>query len=118
TPGPMARSVEDAALLYSVMQGPDPHDHRTLATPPPADVTTGLRRGVRGWTRGRMPAAERDGCTPEMLAAYDAALDALARLGAEIVDVPLPCRFADATVMTGRIIGSEAYQLVGELVDN
>ena len=30
----------------------------------------------------------------------------------------LPCRFADATVMVGRIIGSEAYQLVGDLVDN
>ena len=45
-----------------------------------------------------------------MLAAYDAALDALAALGAEIVDVALPCRFADATVMTGRIIGSEAYR--------
>ena len=53
-----------------------------------------------------------------MLAAYDAALEALARLGAEIVEVALPCRFADATVMVGRIIGSEAYQLVGELVDD
>ena len=28
TPGPMARSVEDAALLYSVMHGPDPLDRR------------------------------------------------------------------------------------------
>jgi aspartyl-tRNA(Asn)/glutamyl-tRNA(Gln) amidotransferase subunit A len=118
TPGPMARSVEDAALLYSVMQGPDPLDPRTLGAPPAADVMTDLRRGVRGLKLGRMPAAERDGCTPEMLAAYDAALDTLARLGAEIVDVALPCRFADATVMTGRIIGSEGYQLVGELVDD
>ncbi len=30
TPGPMARSVEDAALLYGAMQGPDPLDPRTL----------------------------------------------------------------------------------------
>ena len=30
----------------------------------------------------------------------------------------LPCRFDDATTMTGRIIGSEAYQLVGHLVDD
>src|SRR5205085_1039120 len=28
TPGPMARSVLDAALLYNVMQGPDPLDPR------------------------------------------------------------------------------------------
>jgi aspartyl-tRNA(Asn)/glutamyl-tRNA(Gln) amidotransferase subunit A len=118
TPGPMARSVEDAALLYSVMHGPDPLDHRTLSAPPAGDPRAGLRRGVRGLRLARMPAAERDGCAPEMLAAYDAAVEALARLGAEIVDVALPCRFADGTVMVGRIIGSEANQLVGDLVDN
>ncbi len=118
TPGPMARSVEDAALLFTVMQGADPLDPRTLSAPPPADVMAGLRRGVRGMRLARMPEAEREGCTPEVLAAYDAALDQLARLGAEIVDVALPCRFDDATTMTGRIIGSEAYRLVGHLVDD
>lgn len=122
TPGPMARGVEDAALLFGAMQGADPLDHRTLSAPHyrsyAADVMSGLRRGVRGLRLGRMPAAERQGCAPEVLAAYDAALDQLTRLGAEIVDVALPCRFEDATNATGRIIGSEAYQLVGDLVDN
>jgi aspartyl-tRNA(Asn)/glutamyl-tRNA(Gln) amidotransferase subunit A len=100
------------------MQGADPLDRRTLAAPPPADVMTGLRRGVRGLRLARMPAAERAGCTAEVLAAYDNAVEMLARLGAEIVEITLPCRFADATDMTGRIIGSEAYQLVGDLVDD
>jgi aspartyl-tRNA(Asn)/glutamyl-tRNA(Gln) amidotransferase subunit A len=118
TPGPMARSVEDAALLYSVMPGADPLDRHTLAAPPAADPFATLRRGVRGLRLARMPIAEREGCAAEMLAAYDAALEQLARLGAEIVDVALPCRFADATDMTGRIIGSEAYQLIGDLIDN
>src|SRR6266851_277445 len=118
TPGPLARSVEDAALLYSVMVGADPLDPRTLSAPATGDPLAGLRRGVRGLRLARMPAAERAGCAAEMLAAYDAALEALGRLGAEIVEVALPCRFADATAMVGRIIGSEAYQLVGELVDN
>ncbi|MGC2411521.1 MAG: amidase [Stellaceae bacterium] len=118
TPGPLARSVEDAALLYSVMVGKDPLDRRTLSAPPPDDPLAGLRRGVRGLRLARMPASERQGCTAEMLAAYDAALEALAKLDAEIVDVALPCRFADATQMVGRIIGSEAYALVGDLVDN
>jgi len=118
TPGPLARSVEDAALLYSVMVGRDPLDPRTLSAPPPDDLLTGMRRGVRGLRLARMPAAERQGCAAEMLAAYDAALERLAGLGAEIVEVALPCRFADATDMVGRIIGSEAYQLVGDLVDN
>src|SRR5947207_5100845 len=100
------------------MPGPDPLDTRTLSAPPPDEPLAGLRRGVRGLRLARMPAAERAGCTAEMLAAYDAALEALARLGAEIVEVALPCGFADATAMVGRIIGSEAYQLVGDLVDN
>src|SRR6266480_6698744 len=118
TPGPMARSVEDAALLYSVMQGADPLDPRTLSAPAPSNPMPGLRRGVKGLRLARMPQAERDGCTPEILAAYDVALDTLGRLGAEIVDLALPCRFDDATRATGRIIASEAYQLVGKLVDD
>ena len=118
TPGPMARCVEDAALLYGVMHGADPLDPRTLGAPPAGDVMSGMKRGVRGLRLGRMPASEREGCSPEMLAAYDASLDQLEKLGAEIVDIVLPSRFADATQMVGYIIGSEAYQLVGDLVDD
>lgn len=118
TPGPMARNVHDAALLFTVMQGVDPHDPRTLSAPAPCDPMPTLRRGVKGLRIGRMPAAERDGTDDEVLAAYDAALDQLARMGAEIVSPPLPFRFADTMMQTGRIIGSESYALVGDLVDN
>ena len=118
TPGPMARSVEDVALLFSIMQGADPFDRLTLSAPPPVDPFATLRRGVKGLRLARMPAAERNGCAPDMLAAYDGALDTLARAGAEIVDIALPIAFADATTATGRIIGSEAYRLTGALVDD
>ncbi len=117
TPGPMARSVEDAALLYSIMQGPDPLDPRTFGILP-SDPLPGLKRGVRGLRLARMPAAERDGVAADVLAAYDLALDDLARLGAEIVSVDLPGRLADCTAATGRIIGAEGYFLVGDLVDD
>ena len=53
-----------------------------------------------------------------MLNAYDAALDTMARLGAEIVSVELPRRFSEYTQLTGRIIGAESYFLVGDLVDD
>jgi aspartyl-tRNA(Asn)/glutamyl-tRNA(Gln) amidotransferase subunit A len=118
TPGPMARSVEDAALLFSLMQGPDPLDRLTLSAPPAVDPFPTLRRGVKGLRLARMPERERAGCDAEMLAAYDGALEALAREGAEIVDIALPIAFADATIATGRIIGSEAYRLTGALVDD
>jgi aspartyl-tRNA(Asn)/glutamyl-tRNA(Gln) amidotransferase subunit A len=114
----MARSAEDAALLFSVMQGADPLDRLTLAAPAPSDPFATLRRGVKGLRLARMPEDERRGCDPEMLAAYDGALATLANAGAEIVDIALPLAFADATAATGRIIGSEAYRLTGALVDN
>src|SRR5438105_11034102 len=117
TPGPMARSVLDAALLYNVMQGPDPLDPRTREVMPD-DPMPEIRRGVSGLRLARMPDVERNGVAAEVLAAYDASLDALARLGAEIVSVELPRRFADFTNLTGRIIGAEGYFLVGHLVDD
>src|SRR5262245_48653002 len=117
TPGPLARSVEDAALLYSVMQGPDPLDPHTRGITP-SDPFLALRRGVRGLRLARMPETEHDGVDREVLAAYDAALDSLARLGAEIVTVNLPCGFADYTALTARIIGAEGYSLIGDLIDD
>ncbi len=117
TPGPMARSVEDAALLYQAIEGSDPNDPRTLGRPPAGSMPM-MRRGVRGLKLARMPAVERDHVAPEVLAAYDSALDTLAGLGAEIVTVTLKRRFADYTRLVGRIIGAESYFLVGDLVDD
>jgi aspartyl-tRNA(Asn)/glutamyl-tRNA(Gln) amidotransferase subunit A len=117
TPGPMARSVEDAALLYQVMEGPDALDPRTRGVMP-EDPMPSLRHGVRGMRLARLPRSERDGVEDEVLTAYDAALATLGRLGAEIVEAELPCRFGDYTDLTGRIIGSEGYFLLGDLIDD
>jgi aspartyl-tRNA(Asn)/glutamyl-tRNA(Gln) amidotransferase subunit A len=117
TPGPMARSVEDAALLYQAIEGPDPLDPRTLGRPSSSAMPM-MRRGVRGLRLARVPGSERDGVAAEVLDAYDSALDTLARLGAEIATVKLPRRFADYTRLVGRIIGAESYFLVGDLIDD
>ncbi len=117
TPGPMARSVEDAALLYRAMAGPDPLDGKTLGHAA-EDPFPGLRRGVKGLRLARLPAAEREGVESEVLSAYEEALQDLARLGAEIVEIALPCRFGDYTRATGRIIAAESYFLLGDLIDN
>jgi aspartyl-tRNA(Asn)/glutamyl-tRNA(Gln) amidotransferase subunit A len=117
TPGPMTRSVEDAALLYRVLNGPDPNDPATLAWAPD-DPLPSLRRGVAGLRLATMPEAERAGVDREVLAAYDAAVEVLRSVGATIVSVELPNRFADYVAATGRIIGSEGYRFVGHLVDD
>jgi aspartyl-tRNA(Asn)/glutamyl-tRNA(Gln) amidotransferase subunit A len=117
TPGPMARSVEDAALLYMAMQGPDPLEPRTMRAPP-ADPFPTLRRGVRGLRLARMPDTERSFATGEVLTAYDAALVELERLGAEIVDVALPFGFADVAALNLRIMAAESYAILRELIDD
>jgi aspartyl-tRNA(Asn)/glutamyl-tRNA(Gln) amidotransferase subunit A len=117
TPGPICRTVEDAAHLYMAMAGPDPHDSLTLRHPI-EDPLPSLKLGVAGMRLARLPEAERDGVDAEVLAAYDASLEVLADLGANIVDVDLPLGFADFAAATGRIIGAEGYSFVGELVDD
>jgi aspartyl-tRNA(Asn)/glutamyl-tRNA(Gln) amidotransferase subunit A len=117
TPGPMARSVEDCALLLQVMQGADPGDFRTLALPASHPMAT-LRRGVRGLRLARMAMSERDGVDRDMLAAYDRSLDQLAAMGAEIVELALPRSFREFGALAGRIISAEAYAFNGDIADN
>lgn len=115
-PGPMARTVEDAALLYNVLQGPDASDPLTRGVVPVDPLKT-LNRGVRGLRLARMPAFEREGVSAEILAAYDASLEVLAGLGSEIVDLKLPFRFMDL-VSAQAILVAEAYHFNGRLAED
>jgi aspartyl-tRNA(Asn)/glutamyl-tRNA(Gln) amidotransferase subunit A len=107
TPGPMARSVEDVALLYNILQGPDPLDITTRGVNPDDPFPT-LRSGVRGLRLARMPKAEREGVSADVLAAYERSLDTLTNEGAEIVDLELPFPFSDL-VAAQAITFAEAY---------
>src|SRR5438132_10785974 len=117
TPGPMARSVEDSALVFKALNGPDPRDPQTLAWTPTDPLPT-LRRGAEGLRLAVLPDVERTGVEKEVLAAYDAAVNALAGLGARIVRVEFPRRLSDYAGATGAIIGAEGYRFVGHLVDD
>jgi aspartyl-tRNA(Asn)/glutamyl-tRNA(Gln) amidotransferase subunit A len=117
TPGPLTRTVEDAALVYRALNGPDPRDPQTLAWTHD-DPLPVMQRGVAGLRLAVLPDVERAGVDKEVLAAYDAAVDTLASLGAQLVRVALPHRLADYAATTGRIIGAEGYRYVGHLVDD
>ena len=117
TPGPMARSVEDTALLYVAMQGADPLDPRTGHLPY-TDPMPQLRRGVRGMRLARMPDAERQHASADVLAAYDRSVAELERLGAEIVALDLPFLFADVAAYNLRIMAAESYAILHELIDD
>ncbi len=117
TPGPMCRTVEDAAVLFNVIHGPDPEDPATLDHGVDDPLPT-LDAGIAGLRLARMPEAERDGVQSDVLEAYDASLEVLSSLGARIVDVRLPLPFSDMAAILGKIIGAEGYTLVGKLVED
>ena len=117
TPGPMARSVEDAALLYAALQGPDAADAMTLGITP-EDPVPGLCRGIAGVQLGRIRLAECGlAIDPETEAAYEAALETMARLGATILPVRLPRPFTEYAQKM-QIMAAEAYALHGAFAEN
>ena len=117
TPGPMARCVEDVALLYAALQGRDPLDPLTTGLSY-VDPLPALKHGIRGLRLARMPDSERSYASAEVLAAYDESLRLLASLGAEIVALDLPFRFEDVAAFNMRIMAAESYALYHALIDD
>ncbi|MEV0393071.1 Asp-tRNA(Asn)/Glu-tRNA(Gln) amidotransferase subunit GatA [Polymorphospora rubra] len=94
TPGPCARTVLDAALLHAVMGGHDPRDSTSIPQPVP-DVVAAARAGATGDLTGMRLGLVREFATeaggePGVTAAFRDAVDALTKLGAEVVEVSCP----------------------------
>ncbi|KAH7928864.1 amidase signature enzyme [Leucogyrophana mollusca] len=92
TAGPMCRSVADAAIILSVIAGPDPMDEATLSQPKIIpDYIAALNPDALKGARIGVPRSffEED---KAIQAAFDASLETFRQLGAEIVD---PADFAD-----------------------
>jgi aspartyl-tRNA(Asn)/glutamyl-tRNA(Gln) amidotransferase subunit A len=116
TPGTMARTVRDVALLYNLLQGPDALDPITQRHPPDDPLPT-LEDGVRGMKLARLPAGERQGVALDVLDAYDRSLEALSALGAQIVEIDLPWSLADFVTMTN-ITMAEGYFANAAAIEN
>ena len=117
TIGPLTRTVEDAALMYSAMAGPDAADPATYG-PPPLDARMDLSAGVAGLRLGTLGAAERDGVDAEVLAAYDAACKTLESQGARLAEVRLPDSFPNYLEQTGLIIAAEGYSVHRDWIED
>ncbi|MGE0714552.1 MAG: Asp-tRNA(Asn)/Glu-tRNA(Gln) amidotransferase subunit GatA [Alphaproteobacteria bacterium] len=87
--GPMARTVEDAALLLGAMAGHDPKDSTSapLAVP---DFTSGLEDGVRGLRIGIPKEYRVDGLPEEIDRLWRQGVEWLKDAGAEPVEISLP----------------------------
>jgi aspartyl-tRNA(Asn)/glutamyl-tRNA(Gln) amidotransferase subunit A len=90
TPGPCARTVEDTALLHAVIAGHDPRDSTSIPQAVP-DVVAAARRGatgdLAGVKLGVVTEFNGEGAEPGVMAAFHESLEALTKLGAEIVEV-------------------------------
>lgn len=87
--GPLARTVEDAALALGVIAGHDPRDPLTSRRPVP-DYRAALGQGVRGLRIGLVRELMAGDTQPEVARAVEAAAQVLAGLGAHLEEVSLP----------------------------
>jgi aspartyl-tRNA(Asn)/glutamyl-tRNA(Gln) amidotransferase subunit A len=87
--GPMARTVEDAALLHTVIAGHDPLDSTSIPRDPP-DVLRELREGIHGLRIGVVAELQGEGYEAGVEQRFREALAGLGSLGAEVTEVSLP----------------------------
>lgn len=87
--GPLTKTTREAAQVLEVISGHDPRD-ATSSTRPVPSFTEALTGDVRGLRIGVPRHLLADGVDPEVLAAFDDALDVARSLGAEVSEVALP----------------------------
>jgi aspartyl-tRNA(Asn)/glutamyl-tRNA(Gln) amidotransferase subunit A len=90
TPGPLARSVLDAALLHEVISGHDPCDATSIDAPVPPVVAAARQADVSGMTIGVVPEFTGEGIQPGVLARFSEAVELLESLGAKVTEVSCP----------------------------
>ncbi len=93
TPGPCARTVADTALLHAAIAGHDPRDSTSIPQPVP-DVVAAARQGasgdLTGVKLGIVTQFNGEGAEPGVTAAFRESVEALTKLGAEVVEVSCP----------------------------
>ena len=87
--GPVARTVEDCAILLRSMAGFDPKDSTSADVPVP-DFAAACARSVKGLRIGVPKEYRLDGMPAEIEALWRQGLDWLREAGAETVEISLP----------------------------
>ena len=90
TPGPLARTVLDAALLHEVMSGYDPMDSTSVDAPVPPCVAAARQADVAGLRVGVVAEFSGEGYQAGVLARFGEAVELLESLGAKVTEVSCP----------------------------
>lgn len=105
-PGPLARTVRDVAVAMRAIAGYDPRDPISADRPVP-DLLDGIDKGAKGLRVGVPTDHVWDECDPAIAGAVRAAIEALARAGAEMREIRWP-RAAEYANAASAILGVEA----------
>jgi aspartyl-tRNA(Asn)/glutamyl-tRNA(Gln) amidotransferase subunit A len=87
--GPFGKTVKDAATVLRTIAGRDPMDSTSAEVPVP-DYVAELEKPVRGLKIGVAKEYLGEGLVPEVRKSVEAAIQKIASLGCEIVEVSLP----------------------------
>ncbi|MCU0983317.1 MAG: Asp-tRNA(Asn)/Glu-tRNA(Gln) amidotransferase subunit GatA [Acetobacteraceae bacterium] len=87
--GPMARTVEDCAILLRSMAGFDPKDSTSADMPVP-DFAAAMAQGVKGLRIGVPKEYRLDGLAPEIIALWEQGIAWLKDAGCTIHEISLP----------------------------
>src|SRR5487761_708179 len=90
TPGPLARTVLDAALLHEAISGHDPCDSTSVDAPVPPVVAAAREADVSGMRIGVVTELSGDGYQPGVLSRFAGAVEVLEALGAKVTEVSCP----------------------------
>jgi len=90
TPGPLARTVLDAALLHEVISGHDPCDSTSVNAPVPPVVAAARQGDVAGLRIGVVTELGGEGYQSGVLSRFGEAVELLESLGAKIVEISCP----------------------------
>jgi aspartyl-tRNA(Asn)/glutamyl-tRNA(Gln) amidotransferase subunit A len=90
TPGPLARTVLDAALLHEAISGHDWRDSTSVDAPVPPVVAAARQADVSGLRIGVVAEFSGEGYQPGVLARFNEAVELLESLGAKVVEVSCP----------------------------
>ncbi|MCH9672845.1 MAG: amidase [Gammaproteobacteria bacterium] len=122
TVGPLARTIDDCALVYEALQGADPDGDDTTSGQLPHDLMSTLGDGVRGLRLAIPETLFWEDVEADVVEKVREAIEVLRSLGANVFEVPFDLindlRGAERERLRAMTIAAEAYTINRQLAEN
>ena len=119
--GPLARTIEDCAWVYEVMQGPDSLGDDATTSQLPHDILSTLKAGVSGLRLAIPKTLFWEEVEDDVACAVHQAIEVLRNKGAQITETPFSfvneLRVGNRERLRAMTIAAEAYAVNRELIE-